>query len=204
MHNQLKIKHPRQDSSAPLYRKNAVVRGNVCQGNGRGPRLDYSPANHSSDFTPALPILRWPFPVRFGCGFSALRLLSFFAENQPKLLSMSRLHKNAGFSQSGPTVPDQVIFTQASGPSRSRPRRTCQPAPSAPKPPPRHASAYECRTIAIFSFSWGRRRRIRAGYAAAAAGFGVLVFAAAFLRLMCARRRRFLITLLYCLPIIRL
>jgi hypothetical protein len=30
-----------------------------------------------------------------------------------------------------------------------------------------------------------------------------LVFAAAFLRLMCARRRRFLITLLYCLPIIR-
>jgi hypothetical protein len=33
-----------------------LFQGNVCQGNGRGPRLDYSPDNHSPDISPALPI----------------------------------------------------------------------------------------------------------------------------------------------------
>jgi hypothetical protein len=46
---------------------------------------------------------------------SAGRAVHFelFAANQPKFLSMSMLHKNAGFSnqaQSGQIKPNQVIF----------------------------------------------------------------------------------------------
>jgi hypothetical protein len=44
---------------------------------------------------------------------AGLRILSLFAANQHKLLSISMLHKNAGFfnqGQSGPIKPNQVIL----------------------------------------------------------------------------------------------
>jgi hypothetical protein len=56
-----------------------LCQGNVCQGNGRGPRLDYSPDNHSPDFSPALPILHWSSPCSFWFRPAALCLLGFFA-----------------------------------------------------------------------------------------------------------------------------
>jgi hypothetical protein len=54
-----------------------LCQGNVCQGNGRGPRLDYSPDNHSPDFSPALPILRWSSPCSFWLRLAALGSLWF-------------------------------------------------------------------------------------------------------------------------------
>jgi hypothetical protein len=63
-----------------------LCQGNVCQGNGRGPRLDYSPDNHSPDFSPALPILRWSSPCSFwlrlaGAGHFALFRGHFIVSN---------------------------------------------------------------------------------------------------------------------------
>jgi len=49
-----------------------LCQGNVCQGNGSGPGLDYSPDNHSPDFSPALPILRWSSPCSFWLRLAAL------------------------------------------------------------------------------------------------------------------------------------
>jgi len=51
--------------------------------------------------------------VHFGCGLAALRLLSLFAPNQPKCLSMSMLRKIAAFfnqAQSSPIKPNRAIY----------------------------------------------------------------------------------------------
>jgi hypothetical protein len=76
----------------PLDNKLEILEFFLCQGNGRGRRLDYSPDDHSPDLSPALPILRWSSPCSFWLRLAALGIPA--AKPGPQKNSKKTVDKN--------------------------------------------------------------------------------------------------------------